>query len=67
MKNIIPEISTNLTAIAKDCDSWSGLQKCNRLEDLIIHAYKHYQEQMQAMGNTIAEDNRDNIITLINR
>mgnify|MGYP000170969466 CR=1 FL=1 len=56
---------THLRPIASDCDAWSGLQKCNRLEDLIRHAYKQYQEEMHSMGNTINEDNKDNILKII--
>ena len=58
-------ITTHLAPIASDCDASSGLQKCNRLEDLILHAYKQYQEMMHAMGNSIHEDNKSDIIKLI--
>lgn len=55
--------TTTLKPIASDCDQWSGLQRCNRLEELITHAYIQYQEEMCAMGNTILADNFYNILT----
>lgn len=57
--------TTTLRPIASDCDAWSGLQRCNRLEDLILHAYKQYQEEMHSLGNTIHEDNRNYILKII--
>jgi len=58
--------TTHLKPIASDCDQWSGLQKCNRLEELITHAYIQYQEEMCAMGNTILADNFFNILKRLN-
>lgn len=60
-------ITTHLKPIAKACDTYSGLQRCNELEKLIKHAYNQYQQEMVDMGNTIRSDNKENIIKLIEK
>ena len=59
--------TTHLKPIATNCDTYSGLQRCNELEKIIKHAYKEYQSEMMAMGNDIYSDNKENIIRLIER
>lgn len=58
-------MNINLVHIASEANISSGLQKCNQLENLIVQAYKQYQEEMLSMGNEIYADNRDVIIESI--